>query len=524
MGIKTQYHQLAGGLDLVSPAITMKAGTMISCLNYEVGVFGGYKRIDGYERFDGRDSPHLATYTDTGNIEGNKIAYAAAVEVQRALITQIAGSGAIRGVYKFNGVLYAFRDNVGGTAGVMHKATAAGWVVVTTPVLAVGGRYEFISYNFKGHAGSYKMYGVNGADKAFEFDGTTFTQISTGMTTDTPSHITAHKKHLFLSFSGGSVQHSSIGDPTGVWTPVTGAAEIAIGDEVTGFQAQSGETLALFTSRSTYMLYGSSSADWNLKLFGDDTGAKEWSIAHIGSTLFLSDRGVTSLGTTQNYGDFLASTLTQKITPLIEAKKHLITAACRVKDKNQYRLFFSDGNVITLTFNNFDLAGIGRSIIDDPVVVISDEEDELFFGTEDGWVHQMDVGNSFDDVAMNYGFSTAFNHLGSPSQLKQFSILEIEADVSISSDFIVKPLFDYGNLDISSHRAIQMSLTGGGGVWGVSEWGEATWGGALVSEGLAYIDGVAKNMAVLFSGSSRYDEPHTIQGLIVHHSQRRRAR
>jgi hypothetical protein len=97
-------------------------------------------------------------------------------------------------------------------------------------------------------------------------------------------------------------------------------------------------------------------------------------------------------------------------------------------------------------------------------------------------------------------------------------------DVNIESSFIVKPLFDYGDIDIASHRAVQQSLSGGGGIWGVSEWGDATWAGDIVSEGTAYIDGVARNMATLFSGSSRYDAPHTIQGMIIHYSPRRRNR
>lgn len=524
MAVRAKYFQASGGLDLVSPAISLNAGVMISCLNYEIGAFGGYKRIDGYERFDGRPSPHLATYTDTGAKATNDAAYAQAVEVRRALITAVPGSGPIRGVYKHSGVVYAFRDNAAGTAGVMFKSTASGWAIVTTPTLAAGGRYEFVSYNFSGHSGTYKMYGASGVNKAFEFDGTTYTSITTGMTTDTPKHITAHKKHLFLSFTGGSVQHSPIGDPTGTWTPVTGAAELAIGDEISGFQPEAGDVLAIFAERQIYMLYGSSSSDWNLKIFGADTGAKPYTISAAISTLFLSERGITALGATQDYGDFSSNTLTQKIEPLIQAKKELVIASCRVRNKNQYRLFFTDGTVISLTFNNNVLSGVGRSTLVDPAIVVSDSEEAIYFGTADGFVHEMDAGNSFDDVAMEYGFSTAFNHLGSPSSLKRFHKIELEVDVNIESSFIVKPLFDYGDIDIASHRAVQQSLSGGGGIWGVSEWGDATWAGDIVSEGTAYIDGVARNMATLFSGSSRYDAPHTIQGMIIHYSPRRRNR
>ena len=72
---------------------------------------------------------------------------------------------------------------------------------------------------------------MNGSGLAFEFDGTYLVPIRTGMTTDTPSHIAAHRNYLFLSFRG-SLQMSGIGDPY-AWSPVLGASEIAMGDTIT---------------------------------------------------------------------------------------------------------------------------------------------------------------------------------------------------------------------------------------------------------------------------------------------------
>ena len=49
----------------------------------------------------------------------------------RTLIGAITGSGRIRGVWVYNDVVYAFRDNAGGTAKNMWKATSSGWVQVS---------------------------------------------------------------------------------------------------------------------------------------------------------------------------------------------------------------------------------------------------------------------------------------------------------------------------------------------------------------------------------------------------------
>jgi hypothetical protein len=72
--MKVDYTPFGGGLDLVTGTIGVKPGRVASSLNFEQ-VFGrmGYRRIDGYERFDGRPQPHLARYFaqefDQGSIE-----------------------------------------------------------------------------------------------------------------------------------------------------------------------------------------------------------------------------------------------------------------------------------------------------------------------------------------------------------------------------------------------------------------------------------------------------------------------
>lgn len=53
--------------------------------------------------------------------------YAASVAYSRGLITAIPGSGAVRGVLYYGGKLNAWRDNEGGTAGVLHESSAGGW-------------------------------------------------------------------------------------------------------------------------------------------------------------------------------------------------------------------------------------------------------------------------------------------------------------------------------------------------------------------------------------------------------------
>ena len=53
-GTQVGYVPLNGGLDLVSPVLNVPDGFMLDAYNYEPDINGGYRRIPGFERFDGR--------------------------------------------------------------------------------------------------------------------------------------------------------------------------------------------------------------------------------------------------------------------------------------------------------------------------------------------------------------------------------------------------------------------------------------------------------------------------------------
>lgn len=190
--------KLGGGLDTSTAPMSVPEGCVIGSMNYQERVVdGGYERVHGYERFDGRPWPSDAQITalqgspawsasavvgaivagavsgatavvcyysttmlgltknagvfstgeqllvggaPVGQVAGsssvdpltvNEIA-AGAEGVYRADIGQVPGSGPVRGVCAIENEVYAFRDNVAGTAQEVWKATSAGWVAVPT--------------------------------------------------------------------------------------------------------------------------------------------------------------------------------------------------------------------------------------------------------------------------------------------------------------------------------------------------------------------------------------------------------
>ena len=57
-----KHFPLEGGLNEVTPPLSLKGGELYGVSNYEPGDKGGYRRIDGYERLDGQNSPSEASY------------------------------------------------------------------------------------------------------------------------------------------------------------------------------------------------------------------------------------------------------------------------------------------------------------------------------------------------------------------------------------------------------------------------------------------------------------------------------
>ena len=56
-GLKSNYFPFEGGINMVDPALSMRPGELVAANNFEVDVRGRYRRLDGYERFDGQTLP-----------------------------------------------------------------------------------------------------------------------------------------------------------------------------------------------------------------------------------------------------------------------------------------------------------------------------------------------------------------------------------------------------------------------------------------------------------------------------------
>jgi len=610
MSARTKFFAFTGGENLVDPVIMMDAGELHDSLNYENRTNGGYRRIQGYERYDGQPSPSqfpLSNYNSRDD-------WIVAVEAARANILPLPGSGPVRGVWVYNGITYGWRDNAAGTACVMYKATVTGWQevpmnytlnftagtseiligdtitgdssgatavvcrifvesgdwstndaagrlyfkpadltgsftaaenikVATVPsaintapeellTFPAGGRYECVNYNFYGHSGTIAMYGVNGVGNAFFYDEDDVVFIKTGMTYDTPQHVFCFKKHLFLSFSGGSIQHSSIGEPF-EWNAITGASEIAIGDKCVGFESAAGDALAIFGRNNLSLLYGTSVADWNLVTYSQESGAIEWSMQRMGVPFYLDDLGIKTISTSMDYGDFNTNTLSQKIKPKLDKLTNMLNCSLKVKGKDQYRLFYNDGTILYMALDSGKVKGITHcnygyydqnEVFYDKImeVAVSSEDvngaEVLFAGDGDGYVYKLDHGNSFDGQEVAAYIRPVFHHFGSPENFKRFIkvVLEIEAEETLKMTFL--PEFSYASSEFPPAIESTIQVIAGAGVWGTSYWETFYWDTQSLSTAFAYLTGIGKNFRMIIKSFSTYETPHTIQGVTIHYT------
>jgi len=676
--VRTQEIALNGGLDVVTPPLRKDPGLCILAQNFEQATNGGYRRIAGYERYDGHARPSDASYTviactfsdtissgdtvvgGTSAATGTAIAITStyvvltkvtgtyqsgealrvggvtkatatgspvaggapsalldatylnlAADVYRSLISAVPGEGRVRGVVQFNDVVYAFRNNTGSTATRIYKSTSSGWslvtlyneisftaggasqpaegttltqggvtatikrvvattasttwatntaagrLIITTPsggafaagaatiggvnvmlsgassaiTLQPNGSYEFIIENFGGAVNTSRIYGCDGVNRGFEFDGDVYVPITTGMTTDAPSHVRSHMSHLFFAFDASS-QHSSPGTPY-IWSVVLGAGEIGVGDAITGYATLPGDqtagALAIMSRNRAHILYGTGTSNWVLTRYRQEMGAYANTVQDIGLTVFLDDRGLMSLATTQKFGNFAANTLSDRVRPRMNELRVSATASCISRDLNQYRIFFSSGNAFYMTVSQGRVLGIMPQLFPDPVRCVwsgeqSDGAEAIYFGSDDGVVYQMEKGTSFDGDAIEYYFTLAYNHAGMPRVMKKYRHAMLEVQGSSYVEFQLGYSLGYGTTNIDQPGNQSMTTIFASTYWDAFTWDAFTWDGTTLLPSEIDIGGDAENIAVTIYGSSDMYAPFTVTGAILHYTPRRALR
>lgn len=404
--------------------------------------------------------------------------------------------------------------------------------VQTAITMAVGGKFEFDKANFFGQASGLRLYGCDGGNRMFEFDGTYFCPIATGNVPDTPKHLAVFKNHLFASINS-SIFHSGTGTPY-AWTAVLGGLEIATGDTVTGFKvlagAQTVSAMMVGGAKNVFILYGTSTLDWNFVTYAAGVGVLDYTTQYLSENYFLSNRGVVGLQASQAYGNFTQATFTNSIKAFIKQKRLRVAYSALSRERSQYRLFFTDGYALYVTIVNGKLIGAMQVQLSNAASCASNDdmasgEEVLFFGAASGgYVYQLDKGSSFDGAEILTKLVFNFNHEKSPRVLKRYR----KASLEMQATSYVSMRFGYSYAYASTYEiqpastAHTSSLTSSSWDSGVS-WDQSGifWDGQSIGPTEVDMVGTGENVQVTLSSGTDYLYPFTINSIILHFSSRR---
>lgn len=410
------------------------------------------------------------------------------------------------------------------TAGVTATAGGAETLITMLP----GGRLDMVVYNFTGLAGRQRIYGADGMNRGFEFDGDVLVPIRTGMASDKPTHCTTHRNHLFFSFAG-SVQHSAIGEPY-QWSVVVGAGELAYGDDVTGFQVLpsggDGGALMIFTPSRTWVLYGNSSSDWQSSNFADTVGAQRWSVQSLGRVLVFDTLGVAAVSASQAFGNFDRLPLSARIQRLL--RNRVVLASTVNRTQNRMRLFFATGDSLSITpiatkdgeVLAFMPINYGKTVFATCNAVINGEH-RNFFGSDDGYVYEADRGRSFDGAEIFAYLKLAFNHVKTPMEKKRFRRVDIESKTDSACRLMVQGEYSMGQPDIGLTDVGDVDRSGLGAYYDLTNYDESYYDTPRNAINKVRIDGVGTDLSLSIVSQAADELPHTLQSVSTVYTPRR---
>ena len=653
---------IAGGMDIVGSPIFSKPGRARIAYNYEWSTGGGLERIAGIEPFDGQPSPSDAVYvylqcsaTITGislgdvvdgatsgasgtviylsgayigltrvtgsfavedlevsavvkatvsnvtpAVDGfldNTLAKLAADEYQ-ADITKVPGSGRVRGVAILNDEVFAWRDNAGATAMVIHKATTSGWsavsmfhqisftagsndyaegdtltqggvsatvkrvvlesgtwaggtaagrLIITAPsggvfaagaaagggvctlsgasaliTLSPGGKVSTANFSFTSALADRRMYGCDGVNQEFEFDGTIYVPINTGMGAVRATAVACHKNHLFYAYRT-SLQHSSIANPY-VWSAVFGAAELSMGDTITNLVpiggSEANAALMVVCQNALSVLYGNSAADpWNPVPLSKVSGGQARSAQDIGGLVAFDTPGVTRYPATKSFGNFEWDVVSLSIQPIV--RNQAVTCSVFVPGLFKYRIFFEDGSAISgLPVGN----GFSWSVLnyERNIVLALNEEiagiSRTFYADDSGWVYEADVGRSFAGDTIQAAIRLHPLVQRSPMVEKIFRQMQLE--ITAESACTIYTQGEFNAYDGMSEQTAAQQY-GAGLLWDLSNYDQSYYDVSVLSRGTFPLEGVGTGVAVCVSTEADNELPHSIYAVTVLYTPRK---
>jgi hypothetical protein len=526
-----------GGLDSTQNFLHLSAnkpGCATRLINYEVGLSGGYRRLNGYQPYDS-DFAEVGEGACQGKILGIII------------YEEIDGTShiiAARRLVAPDDTEYKFYE----------YEFATGWVEIATGLThnysSGGATVDKLRWDTGNDGATNYLCIVDGVNKALLYDGTTWAYIDNADTgadlanaggaqaLNAPTHVAFWKSTLFISTDvinsfAGIVAHSA---PNTFydWNSANGAGQVIPGFRVQQIKPFRDSLYCFGTNRISKVVV--EGADFVLQSVTSNIGlqAPDAVVEIGGDLIFLAPDGFRPIAGTEKIGDVQLESLSKPIHNLV--KERIINSVGQnvnvvvIRGKSQFRMFFgtdtrqqadSKGIIGCLRTPNQqdgwefgELIGIRASCCASKYVA---GVEIVLHGDYDGVVYRQEVGNDFNGNNVLSAYSTPYLDLGDTEVRKVIEKLTAFVQGEGSTEIILEAKYDWGRTSIPAPNPYSIDVEATFSTYDdVYDYdaAESVYGGFLTPVAVKDLEGSFFSVRFTFTTNST-DAPHSIHAMVL---------
>ena len=519
-GLSPFMFPVGGGLILNKSNFVVPPGAALELENFEPDTGGGYRRINGYEKWASAVVPFTTADTEPvlmSALYGTEVIAARGESVYRSTDASNAVSGALTNVaatvtvasttgFTVTGTIFIGSEQItytglttttftgctrgaNSTANVAHSDTDP---VYQTWTVVDSGRTGALKYTFRriNFSGTELLAFADGANNASYWDGTSITDVNGTNAPADPHYISVFKNTGFYAGMSANPQEIIFTAPLTLddFSVANGAGSFVIDSPVTGMIVFR-DALFIFSANRIYKLVGSSQADYQLQPVTREIGCRNgWTIKEFaGDVVFLGPDGLRTIAGTDKIGDVDLGTISKPIQELFQNRTDVNDFdAVVIPNKTQYRIIFNkpettaaitSGVICVRTQEGYEFSttkGLRTSCSDSEVY---NGDFFIIHGSYDGYVYRDEKGDTFDGTTIIGRYRSPDLTAGDPGIRKAFQrvIINYAPEGSVNSDLFLR--YDYENPSTARPEAYPFDSTQVVALYGSSIYGVATYGG-----------------------------------------------
>ena len=479
-----------GGLILNRSTFSMQPGMALELENFEPDPAGGYRRINGYQKWNSNIVPQTAAATEP-------------------VLMSAYFSG--------NSKVIAARGEK-----VYEAGTTGSWTQIDTGRTNAG-KYTYHRYNL---GGTEYIVWADGANHATKYDGTTVTDLNATGAPSNPKFVVGFKDTLFFAGHSANTEEIIFTAPytDNDFSAANGAGTLRVDSKITALFPFRNE-LIIFGEERIYRLTGNTIADFVLQPITKDIGCVNgFTVQELaGDIVFLGRDGLRTVAGTEKINDVELGTISNAIQDRFEGVTDVDQFdSIVIPGKTQYRLFQVNttdrptaantrGIIATRRQQGYEFAetkGIQPASTD----TISIQGDTIILhGGFDGYVYRQEKTNQFDGSNIIGRYRSPDITAGDAGIRKNFQRVIINYSPSgiVNSDLFLR--YDYESPSVPRPAAYPFDSGSVVALYGAGTYGTVTYGGQsnpLVRQPVEG-SGFAIALRVVDNGTS---DPYSLKG------------